>query len=121
MTNQNVNTPAQDDTEVDEQLTEQQIQIQKALIEELGLSDLPSDKQEELLIKMTEVLLKRIFVETMEKLSDMDREAYEKMVDMGAEAEALGAFLKEKVYSYDEMVEKIITDFKEEMKKVEVE
>jgi hypothetical protein len=74
MTNQNVNTPIQDD-EDDEQMTEQQAQIQKALIDELGLSELPQDKQEELLIKMTEVLLKRIFVETMEKLSDEDREA----------------------------------------------
>jgi hypothetical protein len=43
------------------------------------------------------------------------------MVDENVEAEELGAFLKEKVYDYDGMVEKIIADFKEEMKKVEVE
>jgi hypothetical protein len=96
-----------------------QAEIQKQLIEELGLSSLPKDKQEELLIKMTEVLLKRIFVETMEKLSEADREMYEKMVDEKSDPEKIGEFLKENVYNYDEMVQKVIIDFKEEMKKVE--
>jgi hypothetical protein len=95
------------------------VQLQKELLEELGLSSLPPDKQEEILIKMTEVLLKRIFVETMEKLSEADRQAYEKMVDEKSDPEKIGEFLKEKVLNYDEMVQKIIVDFKEEMKKVE--
>ena len=95
-----------------------QAEIQKQLIEELGLASLPREKQEELLIKMTEVLLKRIFVETMEKLNDEDLKTYEKMVDAGEDPEKIGAFLKEKVYNYDAMVEKIIMDFKEEMKKI---
>lgn len=110
MTNQN---------DKDNELDEKQEQMQKELIEELGLSSLPKDKQEELLIRMTEVLLKRIFVETMEKLNDTDRETYEKMIDENMDPEKIGAFLKEKVYNYDEMVQKIIVDFKEEMKKVE--
>ncbi|MFZ2188322.1 MAG: DUF5663 domain-containing protein [Candidatus Moraniibacteriota bacterium] len=96
-----------------------QDQLQKELMEELGLSNLPLDKQNEILIKMTEVLLKRIFVETMERLSEADREMYEKMVDEKSEPEKIGEFLKEKVLNYDEMVQKIIADFKEEMKKVE--
>jgi hypothetical protein len=96
-----------------------QDQLQKELMEELGLSNLPLDKQNEILIKMTEVLLKRIFVETMERLSDVDRDAYEKMVDEKIDPEKIGEFLKEKVLNYDGMVQKIIVDFKEEMKKVE--
>lgn len=94
-------------------------QLKKELLEELGLASLPPDKQEEILIKMTEVLLKRILVETMEKLSEADREMYEKMVDEKSEPEKIGEFLKEKVLNYNEMVQKIILDFKEEMKKVE--
>ncbi len=96
-----------------------QDQLQKELMEELGLSNLPLDKQDEILIKMTEVLLKRIFVETMERLSDADRDVYEKMVDEKNDPEKIGEFLKEKVLNYDDMVQKIITDFKEEIKKVE--
>ena len=100
-------------------MTTQQTQIQKELIEELGLSSLPQDKQEELLIKMTEVLLKRIFVETMEKLNDADRETYGKMIDENSDAQTVGDFLKEKIVGYDEMVQKVIVSFKEEMKQVE--
>lgn len=92
-----------------------QEKIQKELLEELGLENLPQEKQEELLIKMTEVLLKRIFMETMEKLSDADRDAYEKMENV--EPEKISEFLKEKIANYDEMVQKIIVDFKEDMKK----
>ncbi len=84
-------------------------------MEELGLTGLPQEKQEELMVKMTEVVLKRIFVETMEKLSDADRDAYEKMEN--AEPEEISKFLKEKIANYDEMVQKIIADFKEDMKK----
>ncbi len=99
-----------------DKLNLEQEEVRKKLVEELGLSNLPQDKQEELLIKMTEVLLKRIFVETMERLNDIDREKYEKMVDENNDPEKISAFLHERVYNYDEMVEKIIFDFKKEMK-----
>lgn len=90
---------------------------QKTLAEEMGLGGLSQDKQEELLVRMTEVLLKRIFLETLEKLSEDDQEAYSKMIDAGAEPQEIENFLKEKISNYDEMVKKIVDDFKEEMKK----
>lgn len=94
-----------------------QDQIQKTLMEELGLSDLPRDKQEELIIKMTEVLLKRIFLETMEKLDDSGKEEYEKIMESGkATPEQMEEFLKSKIKNYDELVQKIVDEFKEEMK-----
>ena len=91
--------------------------IQKSLIDELGLSSLSQDKQEQLLIKMTEVVLKRIFVETMEKLSHDDQEAYSQLIDNKTTPEEVEKFLKEKIQNYDEMVKKVVEDFKEEMKK----
>ncbi len=91
--------------------------IQKKLIDELGLSNLSQDKQEQLLIKMTEVVLKRIFVETMEKLSHDDQEAYNQLIENKATPEEMEKFLAEKIQNYDEMVKKIVEDFKEEMKK----
>ena len=96
---------------------DQQSQIQKTLLEELGLSNLPQDKQDELLIKMTEVLLKRIFLETMEKLGDEGMKEYDKMVEEGATAEQLEEFFKSKITNYDTMVQKVIEEFKGEMKK----
>lgn len=91
--------------------------IQQTIIDELGLSDLPQDKKEQLLIKMTEVVLKRIFVETMEKLNEKDQAEYEKLVEENVEPAKLEEFLKGKIANYDEMVKKIIINFKEEMLK----
>ena len=95
-------------------------QIQQTLIDELGLSDLPQEKKDQLMIKMTEVVLKRIFVETMEKLSEKDQEVYAQMVEKNASPEELEKFLMEKIADYDTMVKKIVDDFKEEMLKENV-
>jgi septum formation inhibitor MinC len=90
--------------------------IQKTLIEELGLSDLPPEKQEQLIDKMTEVLLKRIFLETMERLDDQGKEEYEKMITAGTNPEEMEQFLTSRIKNYDEMIKKTVEDFKNEMK-----
>lgn len=91
--------------------------IQNDLLKDLGLSDLPREKQEELVVRMTEVLLKQVFLETMEKLKDEDKAIFEKMTRELASQEEIEKFLREKISDYDAMLEKIVTDFKEGMKK----
>ncbi|OGI17555.1 MAG: hypothetical protein A3J63_04145 [Candidatus Moranbacteria bacterium RIFCSPHIGHO2_02_FULL_40_12b] len=93
-----------------------QAQIQKALSDELGISNLPQDKQEDLIIRMTELLLKRIFIETMDKLDEEGRDEYEKLTEGGAGPRQIEEFLKSRISDYEEMVQKIIVNFKEEMK-----
>lgn len=95
----------------------QKSSIQKTLLDELGLSNLPQEKQEELVMKMTEVLLKRIFIETLEKLKEPDQEEYAKMIEEKASPDEVEKFLNEKISNYDQVFEKIVADFKEEMKK----
>jgi hypothetical protein len=90
-------------------------QIQKTLADELGLSNLPEDEQQQLIIKMTEIILKRIFLETMEKLDERGRNEYEKLVDGGATPEQIEEFLKSKISDYEGMMEKVVTDFRQEM------
>ncbi len=94
-------------------------QIQKTLIDDLGLSDLSEDKKDQLLMKMTEVVLKRIFLETMEKLTDRDQDEYSRMIDENVEPARLETFLQEKIAGYEDMVAHIVADFVEEMKTVE--
>ncbi len=94
----------------------EQTQIQKILMEEMGLSNLPQDKQEELFVKMTEILLKRIFLETIEKLNPAEQESFGEMLDRGAPAEEVESFLKLKIADYDVLMRKIVSDFKREMK-----
>lgn len=94
-----------------------QEKIKIRLIEELGLANLPQDKQEELMLKMTEVVLKRIFVETMEKLSDQDKQAYMDMIESDASQEEVENFINGKISNYANMVMQITEQFIEEMKK----
>jgi phage-related tail protein len=92
--------------------------LQQSIIEKLGLQNLPKEKQEEILVKMTEVLLKKIYLETFEKLADPDREELAKMLDTEeAEPEKVEAYLRTKIEDYDGFVKKIVEDFTEEMKK----
>jgi len=86
-------------------------------MDELGLSSLPEERQEELIAKMTEVLLKRIFIETIEKLKVSDQDEYAKMIEEKAGPEQIEHFLKEKISDYDQVFEKIISDFRQEMAK----
>jgi hypothetical protein len=95
--------------------TNAQSQALAELIKELGIDTLSKEKQNELIIKMTEVLLKRIFLETMDNLGEKGREEYEEMTKGEVEPQQMEAFFKERIKNYDEMVEGIIVEFKKEM------
>ena len=92
-------------------------QLQQTIIDELGMSELPKEKQEKLLSQMTEAVLQRIFIETMQKLSAADQEEYAKMAENKATPNEVEAYLRGKISDYDEMIKKVIDDFKAEMKK----
>lgn len=96
----------------------QQKQIQEDILHELGLENLPEDKQKELIGKMTETIMKKIFLETLDKLNDADKEIYAKMIDEKVSPEDVDKFLAEKIPDYEQMLQKIIVDFKEEIKSI---
>lgn len=89
--------------------------IKEELIRELRLEPLPKDKQEALLVSMGEALLKRIFLETMDKIGDAGVAEYEALLDTGAKQDAIDSFFEQKIPGYDIFVRGIITRFKEEM------
>ncbi len=89
----------------------------KNLVEEMGLASLPEEKQLELIGKMGEVLIKRIMVDTFDRLGEDGVVEYEKMVDNGASEDEVKRYFESKIPDYEAMIEKIVADFKEEMKK----
>jgi galactose-1-phosphate uridylyltransferase len=93
-------------------------QIEQGLIEEMGLGDLPAEKQQELTNKMLEVLLKRIYVEASQKLSKEDGDSFAQMIDQGSKPEEMEKFLMEKVPDFENMLQEILVDFKKEMLKM---
>jgi hypothetical protein len=95
-------------------MTTQNTILQQTIIEELGLQELPQEKQEELLVKIGEVVMKRIYLETMENL---ERAEQEKLVDiMEKNPDGVEDYLKEKFPDYDGFVKKIVDNFKSELK-----
>ncbi|OGI14495.1 MAG: hypothetical protein A3E38_00745 [Candidatus Moranbacteria bacterium RIFCSPHIGHO2_12_FULL_54_9] len=89
--------------------------LKKELIEAFRLEGIPGDKQEELLAKIGEALLKRIFLETMEKMGEAGIAEYEALLEKNAKQEELEAFFETKIPGYNVFVRGIVTAFKEEM------
>lgn len=92
-----------------------QEELKKELIATFHLEDVPEDKQEELLSKIGEALLKRIFIETMEKMGDESVKEYEEMLDKEAKQEEIEAFFETKIPGYNIFVRGVVEKFKEEM------
>lgn len=89
--------------------------LKKELIEAFHLEEVPADKQEELLSKIGEALLKRIFLETMEKMGDENVKEYEALLDKEAKQEELEAFFESKIPGYNIFVRDVVTKFKQEL------
>ena len=92
--------------------------LREELIEELSLKGLGSEKQEELLGKMLEALLKRIFLDTMEKLGEDGVAEYEKLIAAESSEEEIARFLEKRIPDYDAFVQNIVQDFKTGLKAV---
>jgi len=95
---------------------QKQDKITLEIIQELGLEKLPEKRQNNILAKIGELILKKIFVETIDKLNDKDRRDFEKMLEKGETADNIEKFLNEKIEDYDRMVEKIVIKLKKEIK-----
>lgn len=93
-----------------------QDKIKEEIMRELGLDKLSSKKQDDILVKMGEIILKKIFIETVNRLNEPDRKSFKEMLDKGSSAEDIEMFLTARISDYDKMVDKIINELKDEMK-----
>jgi hypothetical protein len=94
-----------------------QAQLREELIKAFHLENIPEDKRDELMEKMGEVLVKRVFLATMEKIGDEGVKEYEALLDKEAKAEEIEAFFESKIPGYDVFVKGVATEFKDEMAK----
>lgn len=94
-----------------------QTQLREELIQAFHLEQIPEDKRDELLEKMGEALLKRVFLATLEKIGDEGVKEYEALLDQSAKQEEIEAFFESKIPGYDVFVRDVATEFKEEMAK----
>lgn len=89
--------------------------LKTELIEAFHLENVPEDKKEELLAKIGEALVKRIFIETMEKLGDENVAEYESLLNKEAKQEELESFFENKIPGYNIFVRGVVDKFKEEL------
>jgi hypothetical protein len=90
-------------------------QLQQDILKELGIDQLAPQRQEELLVAMTEVLLKRLTLRILEKLSDSQRKEFD-IVCSDGNPEIIQAFFTQNVPGYEKMIQEEINSFKQEMK-----
>ncbi len=94
-----------------------QTQLREELIATFHLDQIPEDKRDELLEKMGEALLKRVFLATMEKIGDDGVVEYEALLDKEAKQEEIEAFFEKKIPGYNVFIRGVADEFKEEMTK----
>jgi succinate dehydrogenase flavin-adding protein (antitoxin of CptAB toxin-antitoxin module) len=90
--------------------------VPQSLLKELELDKLPPEKQEQILTTMTELLLKRITLLLLEKLSDKQRDEYDQVLAT-SDPKKINNFFATNLPNYEALMIKEIEDFKEEMKK----
>ena len=87
------------------------------IAKELGLEELSSEKREKILGKMSEALLRRVFLETVENLSnEEDRNTLSTILEGNPKIEEVENFVVEKIPNYDNLVAGIVQNFKDEFK-----
>ena len=90
--------------------------ILNQLADELGLGKLDETRKNELIAKMGEALLKRILLETFDRLGEKGTQEYDELIDRNGSQEEITAFLKGRIPDYEDMIVKAVADFKEQMK-----
>jgi hypothetical protein len=92
-------------------------QHRQEIIETFGFEDLAAEKQDELIAKIGEVFLKRLFLATVDKLGSHGSKEYEALLNKEAGVDEVEAFLETKIPNYPVFVRGVVTEFKSDMDK----
>ena len=91
--------------------------MQDEILKDLGIKGLAPEMQNNILEKIGELIIKRMFLATVDKLDSKGADEFNKMAEEEKTPEEVETFLREKIADYDEMLEKIVIEVKEEIKK----
>ncbi|MDP1845569.1 MAG: DUF5663 domain-containing protein [Candidatus Moranbacteria bacterium] len=97
-------------------MTEKNTILQQTIIDELGLGDLPEERKAQILVDLLELVLKRLYMETMDRLTKEDQQELMKMLEEKSDQEKVESFLRSKISDYDEFVKKVVSELKDELK-----
>jgi len=86
--------------------------LQKNLIDELGLRDLPENKKQELIMRIGDLIQQNIVLRILGELNEADKEEFDKVLAAKSPQKTL-AFLQAKLPNFEEIIKEEISKFKE--------
>lgn len=86
-----------------------------SLFSELGLDALPEEDQVVIAEKMTEALLKRVIAELLDELTEEQIAEFDNLPE-DSSPEDFESFFRNRVTNYDAQIERIVEEFKEEIR-----
>ena len=92
----------------------QNVDLNKGILELLGLTHLPKEKQIEMISKMTELVQRRAILRVIENLDEDDSEEAKKVFAQGNPEKTLD-FIVEKYPNFNEILKEEVNNFKKEM------
>ena len=88
-------------------------QTRDNLIKELGLDNLPSEKQMEILLDVGRIIQQNVVLRVLDELDEKDKGEFDKLLEeKSGDEEAILAFLRSKIKNLDEIVEEETAKFK---------
>lgn len=85
-------------------------QLRVDIARELGIESLPSDKQNELLDRMTETVMKQVFLSLADKMGDDGAEEFDTLLK-GGDQKKIEEFIRQYVSDSDVFVRDIVKEF----------
>lgn len=86
-----------------------QDELAALIAKDLGITELPADKQQELISQFGEVALKAATMSVLDKLTDTTREEFMKLAEAG-DAAALKTFLDREVPTHEEVTKQAVAE-----------
>ncbi len=78
--------------------------INKNIIEILGINALPVEQQKEAMEKLGAIVYQEVMLRVLDIMSEEDKDAFEKLIEVNPDPEAMFTFLAEKVPNIDQIV-----------------
>ncbi len=93
-------------------------QLQKQIIDALGISALPEEKREEVLMRVGSIIFQEVMARVFDVLSDTEKGELEKLFDDNASFEDVFGYIRSHVSTFDAIVTEEASRFRDETLKV---
>lgn len=92
--------------------------LHEQITSELGLGSFPKDQAEQMLVRLTEIAIKKIMLSLLDKLSPEQAQKLSQMREQKATNEEIELFLRNEIKDYDIVLNQALVDFNKDVKKL---